>query len=441
MSRTIEAIMRHMTLPSNEFTNQRNGTEKLEKEIAVRKRVCAEGPLFSPLSVRSVTFRNRIGLSPLAQASAEDEMSNDRSLFSPVQVGPYELRNRLVMAPMTRNRAGRGNVPQPMNALYYAQRASAGLIITEATQVSPQGVGYPNTPGIHNTEQVQGWRQVTQAVRRRGGRIFLQLWHVGRISHPSLQPDGALPVAPSAIRPEGVAHTYEGTKPFVTPRALETDEILEIVAQFRAGAQHALEAGFDGVELHAANGYLIDQFLRDGSNRRTDVYGGPIENRARFLKEVVEAVAEVWGPDRVGVRLSPTNPFNSMYDSDPQATFGYVVTHLGRQGLAYLHVVEVDQSEETTGQVINFGRLRDAFGGMYMANGGYDYARANASIANGDSDLVSFGRLFLANPDLPERFANNELLNTPDHTTFYGGGDKGYTDYPFLESLTACCHG
>jgi phosphotransferase system HPr-like phosphotransfer protein len=284
MSRTIEAIMRHMTLPSNGFTNQRNGTDKLEKEITVRKRhyarsearfvrattpfhsnlrvsydgkevdgksvldlttlappeestvrARAEGPLFSPPSVRSVAFRNRIGLSPLAQASAEDEMSNDRSLFSPVQVGPYELRNRLVMAPMTRNRAGRGNVAQPMNALYYAQRASAGLIITEATQVSRQGVGYPNTPGIHNAEQVQGWRQVTQVVRRRRGRIFLQLWHVGRISHPSLQPDGALPVAPSAIRPEGVAHTYEGTKPFVTPRALETDDIPEIVAQFRAG--------------------------------------------------------------------------------------------------------------------------------------------------------------------------------------------------------------
>lgn len=368
------------------------------------------------------------------------DMKNGKDLFSPMQLGSYELRNRLVMAPMTRNRAGRGNVPQPLNALYYAQRASAGLIITEATQVSPQGVGYPNTPGIHTADQVHGWSRVTEAVHQRDGRIFLQLWHVGRISHPSLQPYGALPVAPSAIRPEGEAYTYEGKKPFVPPRALETGEIPGIVAQFRNGAQHAAAAGFDGVEIHAANGYLIDQFLRDGTNRRTDAYGGPVENRVRFLMEVVEAVAEVWGIDRVGVRLSPTNPFNSMYDSDPQATFGHVAERLGRLGLAYLHVVEVDESEERTGQVVDFRRLREAFGGTYIANGGFDYERAQTSLASGVADLISFARLFLANPDLPERFAKNVPLNMPDHATFYGGDDKGYTDYPFLESLVACCH-
>ncbi|MCW5560024.1 MAG: alkene reductase, partial [Verrucomicrobiae bacterium] len=236
-------------------------------------------------------------------------MKAQAHLLSSVRVGPYTLRNRLVMAPMTRNRTGAGNVPHPMNALYYAQRASAGLIITEATQVSAQGVGYPYTPGIHRLKQVSGWRLITEAVHRRDGRIFLQLWHVGRISHPSLQPGGALPVAPSAIQPKGEAYTYEGPKPFVTPRALETDEISEVIAQYRHGAHLAKMAGFDGVEIHAANGYLPDQFLRDGTNRRTDGYGGSLENRARLLLEIVEAVATVWGSQRVGVRISPTNPF------------------------------------------------------------------------------------------------------------------------------------
>ena len=360
-------------------------------------------------------------------------------LFSPVRVGPYELHNRLVMAPMTRNRAGHGNTPQPMNALYYAQRASAGLIITEATQVSPQGVGYPNTPGIHAAEQVQGWRLVTDAVHRNGGRIFLQLWHVGRISHPSLQPSEALPVAPSAIRPEGDAHTYEGRRPFVTPRALEASEIPGVISQFRDGARNALTAGFDGVEIHAANGYLIDQFLRDGTNRRVDVYGGSVANRARFLLEVVDEVAQVWGANRVGVRLSPINPFNSIYDSDPQITFEHVADHLGRRGLAYLHMVEVDESEETTGQVVSFRRFREVFGGTYIANGGFSFERASAYLAQGDADLISFGRLFLANPDLPKRFAKRAPLNVPDHATFYGGGEKGYIDYPALEVNSACC--
>lgn len=361
-------------------------------------------------------------------------MDTGKDLLSPVQLGPYELRNRVVMAPLTRNRAGHGQVPQPMNVRYYQQRASAGLIISEATQVSPQGVGYPNTPGIHSAEQVQGWRPVTEAVHQRGGRMFLQLWHVGRISHPSLQPGGALPVAPSAIRPEGDAFTYEGPKPFVTPRALETQEIPGIVAQYRQGARNALDAGFDGVEIHAANGYLLDQFLRDGSNHRTDAYGGSVEHRARLLLEVVDAVTSVWGVMRVGVRLSPINPFNSMYDSDPDKTFGYAAERLGELNLAYLHVVEVDQSGVTTGQAVNFRRLRDLFGGTYMVNGGYTYERATACLARGDADLIAFGRLFLANPDLPERFAKHAPLNTPQPEAFYGGDEQGYTDYPSLES-------
>ena len=361
-------------------------------------------------------------------------MNYGTDLFSPVRLGPYELRNRIVMAPLTRSRAGQGQVPQSLNVTYYQQRASAGLIISEATQVCPEGVGYPNTPGIHSAEQVQGWRAITDAVHQRGGRMFLQLWHVGRISHPSLQPGGVLPVAPSAIRPEGDAFTYEGLKPFVTPRALETTELQGIVDQYRRGAQHALDAGFDGVEIHSANGYLLDQFLRDGSNRRTDAYGGSIEHRARLLLEVVEAVTQVWDVQRVGVRLSPINPFNSMYDSDPDQTFGYVAERLGTLKLAYLHVLEVDQSGVTTGQAVNFRRLRDLFGGTYIANGGFTYERATAYLARGDADLVAFGQLFLANPDLPERFAKRAPLNQPQPETFYGGDEKGYTDYPYLVS-------
>ncbi len=362
-------------------------------------------------------------------------MKQGIDLFMPIQLGPYELRNRMVMAPLTRNRAGQGQVPQLMNVRYYRQRASAGLIISEATQVCLEGVGYPNTPGIHSVEQVKGWRAITEAVHQEGGRIFLQLWHAGRISHPSLQPGGVLPVAPSAIKPDGDAITYEGLKPFVTPRALDITELPGIVAQYRQGARYALEAGFDGIEIHSANGYLLDQFLRDGSNHRTDAYGGSIENRARLLLEVVEAVTQVWGVNRVGVRISPVNPFNSMHDSDPDKTFGYVAKHLGAFKLAYLHVVEMDQSGVTTGQSVDFRRLRDLFGGIYMACGCYTYEGATAALASGDADLIAFGRLFLANPDLPERFAKQAPLNVPLVETFYGGDENGYTDYP---SLTGC---
>lgn len=361
-------------------------------------------------------------------------MSSEKNLFTPIQLGACELPNRIVMAPLTRNRAGEGNVPHKLNAIYYEQRASAGLIITEATQISPQGVGYPSTPGIHSAEQIAGWQQVTQAVHEKGGRIFLQLWHVGRISHPSLQPDGATPVAPSAIRPEGEAMTYEGMQPFVTPRALELDEIAGIVDRYRQAAKNAKEAGFDGVEVHGANGYLIDQFLRDGTNHRTDAYGGPVENRTRLLMEVTEAAVEVFGGDRVGVRLSPSSTFNDMSDSDPKATFGYAIQALNWFNLAYLHLLEPSESDlRHGGTAIPTKEFRPLYDGNLMVNWDYDQESGNRAIASGEADLVSYGKLFIANPDLPKRFAKQAPLNEPNPDTFYGGGAEGYTDYPTLE--------
>lgn len=355
-------------------------------------------------------------------------------LFSPLQMGPHTLASRLVMAPLTRNRAGRDGVPTRMMAEYYAQRATAGLIISEATCISPQAVGYPLTPGIWNGAQVGGWAHVTQAVHARGGHIYCQLWHVGRISHPSLQPDGALPVAPSAIRPEGQAMTYQGPQPFVTPRALELDELPGIVEQYRVAAKNALAAGFDGVEVHAANGYLLDEFLRDGSNRRTDAYGGSVDRRARLLLEVLEAVCGVWGPNRVGVRLSPLNPFNDMRDSHPEAIFSRVVELLNPLHLAYLHVTRLGRDAPgAAGPAFDLGRLRRLWKGVYMTNHGYDRASAMAAVADGEADLVAFGVLYIANPDLVERLRRNAPLNTPDPSTFYGGDEHGYTDYPFLD--------
>lgn len=355
-------------------------------------------------------------------------------VLSPIHLGPYTLPNRVVMAPMTRNRAGPGNVPQDLNAEYYRQRASAGLIITEATQISPQGVGYPATPGIHSAEQVTGWQKVTDAVHKQGGRIFLQLWHVGRISHPSLQPDGALPVAPSAIQPEGEAITYEGPQPFVTPRALETEEIPGIVRQYIVGAENALAAGFDGVEIHSANGYLLDQFLRDGSNQRNDHYGGSIENRARLLMEVTQAVTAVWGGGRVGVRISPLQPFNDMRDSNPEALFSYVTERMNEVYLAYLHVTEMGkESPGAAGEAFDLQKLRRIYHGTYMTNAGYDLESANAALAAGQADMVAFGVPYLANPDLPERMAKKAALNMPNPDTFYGGDAVGYTDYPVME--------
>ena len=357
-------------------------------------------------------------------------------LFTPVQVGRYTLPNRIVMAPLTRCRAGEGNVPTLLNVNYYVQRASAGLIISEASQVSQQGMGYPATPGIYSSEQIAGWRLVTDAVHQQGGLIFLQLWHVGRSSHSSFQPDRGLPVAPSAIAIEGELLTYEGMKPYETPRALELSEIPGIVEQFRQGAKNALEAGFDGVEIHGANGYLLDQFLRDGANKRTDEYGGSIENRARLHLEVTEAVVEVWGSDRVGIRLSPSSTFNSMSDSNPEATFGYLVEQLNRFNLAYLHLLEPSESDlRHGGHAVPTAYFRPIYQGNLIANWDYDQVKANAVIASGNADLISFGKAFIANPDLPERFKLNAPLNSPDPDTFYGGGEHGYTDYPTLKEL------
>jgi N-ethylmaleimide reductase len=353
------------------------------------------------------------------------------NLFEPITVGNLTLKNRMVMAPMTRNRAAEGNIPQAMNAEYYRQRASAGLIISEASQVSPEGVGYPGTPGIYNDEQVAGWQKVTDAVHDEGGYIYLQLWYCGRISHPDLLPDKQTPVAPSAIKPEGEAITFEGMKAFVEPRALEINEIQNIVAQYKHAAQMAKQAGFDGVEIHAANGYLLDQFLRDGSNQRTDEYGGNEENRMRFLNQIIDAVLEVWESNNVGIRLTPENSFNSMSDSNPQAHFNYFITQLNRRNLAYLHILEGDMM--SAARNVDYRALRDAYKGMYMANNGYDKDRAIAAITNGDCDLVAIGVPFLANPDLVHRYKNNLPLNEADQNTFYGGDETGYTDYPYAK--------
>ncbi|WP_158045109.1 alkene reductase [Skermanella pratensis] len=361
---------------------------------------------------------------------------SESDLFQPVKLGPYTLANRIVMAPLTRSRANKDDAPFALHAEYYGQRATAGLIISEATQISRQGKGYAYTPGIHSEAQVAGWKQVTDAVHAKGGRIFLQMWHVGRISHPTLQEDGALPVAPSAIKPEGKAFTEDGFVPFVTPRALELDEIPGIVEQYRTAAENAKRAGFDGVEIHAANGYLIDQFLRDGTNKRTDVYGGSVENRARLMLEVTEAVVGVWGGDRVGIRLSPISPANDISDSDPDPVFTYAVEQLNRFGLAYLHLVEgsTGASREVSGAV-DLRKLRRIFNGLYIANNLIDRNTAIELRETSEADLVAFGRPFIANPDLVERLRINAPLNEPDRDTFYGGGAEGYTDYPFLSDV------
>lgn len=355
-------------------------------------------------------------------------------LFSPVKLGSMQLSNRIVMAPLTRNRAGEHGVPQPLNVTYYEQRASAGLIITEATPISVMAHGYPALPGIYTDAQVAGWKKITDAVHAKGGKIVIQLWHVGRISHPSLLPEGALPVAPSAIKPAGKAFTYQGLVDYVTPRALETSELPGIVADYVHATKCALAAGFDGVEVHAANGYLLDQFLRDGTNQRTDQYGGSIENRSRLLLEVVKAVVDVAGADKVGVRLSPVNPFNDMQDSNPQALFNAVATALNQFDLAYLHVVEGGIHGGGIADPFDFDALRKLFKGAYMANLSYDKARGNAVIASGHADAVAYGVPFISNPDLVERFKLDAPLNEADSSTFYGGTEKGYTDYPFMKA-------
>ncbi|HLO86079.1 MAG TPA: alkene reductase [Nostocaceae cyanobacterium] len=360
-------------------------------------------------------------------------MSSDINLFTPVQLGSYTLPNRIVMAPMTRLRAI-DNIPNALMATYYAQRASAGLIVTECTMVSPLSLGYINCPGIYTQEQVQGWKLVTDAVHQAGGRIFLQLWHSGRVSHSALL-NGELPVAPSAIAAVGSLHTPIGKVSLETPRALETEEIPCIVEQFRQGAKNALEAGFDGVELHGAFGYLIDQFLQDSSNQRTDKYGGSIENRSRFLLEVVEAVASVWGGSGVSIKLSPSNTFYGMQDSDSQATFTYVIDALNSYGLAYLHLMEPNEVDLATREVMQnlAPYYRQIYKGTLITNGGYDRQKGDAILSSGNADLVSFGKLFISNPDLPKRLQLNAELVNPDPRSFYAPDEKGYIDYPFLE--------
>jgi N-ethylmaleimide reductase len=353
-------------------------------------------------------------------------------LFAPFQLGDLTLANRMVMAPMTRNRAdGNGAVP-PLMVTYYQQRASAGLIVTESVPVSLEAVGYPFTPGIYTDAQMASWLRVANGVHSAGGLIFLQLQHCGRISHPSLQPNNATPAGPSALRPAGQAVTYSGMQDFVTPRALELHEIPGVVAQFQRAAEVAKRAGFDGVEVHGANGYIIDQFLREGSNHRTDGYGGNAPNRMRLLNEILDAVCTVWPAQRVGVRLSPENSFNSMSDSNAQAHFEYFAGQLSLRGLAYLHVLEGDMIAKAT--TLDYRSLRSKFAGPYIANNGYDLVRAQAAIRSGAVDLIAFGVPFLANPDLVRRYRERLPLNAVDVSTFYGGSETGYTDYPFYRA-------
>jgi N-ethylmaleimide reductase len=353
-------------------------------------------------------------------------------LFQPIRYGAIKAPNRVVMAPLTRTRANSDDAVHALQAEYYSQRATAGLIVSEATHISPQGRGYAGAPGIHSQAQIDGWRIVTDAVHAAGGRMVLQLWHVGRVSHPSLQPGGALPVAPSAIGFEGHAFTYEGPQDFVTPRALETNEIPGIIADYAAAAANAKAAGFDGVEVHSANAYLLDQFLRDGTNKRTDSYGGSIENRARLTLEVTDAVTKIWGADRVGIRLSPSLTIHSMSESDPASLFGYVAGELGKRKLAYLHVVEPsDPRGDPADRLIDPVILRKAFGGAYIGNGSYTGDRARDAITDGLIDAASFGRPFISNPDLPRRLAEYLPLNPLNADRLYGGGADGYTDYPF----------
>ncbi len=353
-------------------------------------------------------------------------------LFSPVKLGSILLNNRMVMAPLTRNRSTETGVPQAMNVTYYEQRATAGLIITEATPISAMAHGYPALPGIYTEEQVVGWKKVTDAVHAKGGKIVMQLWHVGRISHPSLLPNGALPVAPSAIKPAGQAFTYQGLVDYVTPRALDASELPDIIKDYAHATQCALDAGFDGVEIHAANGYLLDQFLRDGSNTRVDNYGGSFENRARLMLEVTEAVVAVAGADKVGLRLSPANPFNDMHDSDAQGLFNYVVSALNPFNLAYLHVMEGGIHGGGEAAPFDFAELRALYQHSYMVNLGFNKETGNAAIASGHADCVAYGVPFIANPDLVERYKTDAPLNEADSQTFYGGTEKGYTDYPTL---------
>lgn len=352
------------------------------------------------------------------------------TLFDPLKAGAFSLKNRVVLAPLTRCRASAGRVPNDMMLEYYVQRASAGLILTEATAVTPMGVGYPDTPGIWSEEQVAGWKKITDAVHAAGGTILLQLWHVGRISDP-IYLDGKLPVAPSAIAPKGHVSLVRPKKEYVTPRALELSEIPGVIADYRRGAENAKRAGFDGVEVHGANGYLLDQFLQDKTNKRTDAYGGSIENRARLMLEVVDVCIDVWGADRVGLHLAPRGDSQDMGDSNPLETFGYVATEVGKRKIAFICTREYQGPDSISPE------LKKRFGGVFIGNEKFTKETAQAAIDAGTVDAVAFGKTFIANPDLPLRFKLDAPLNPPDPESFYGGTEKGYTDYPALESQNA----
>ena len=360
-------------------------------------------------------------------------MNKPTKLFEPYKLGPITLANRLAMAPLTRNRAEPVSfVPGPLAAEYYGQRASAGLLITEASQISQQAQGYQDTPGIYTKEQVAGWRKITDRVHERGGHIFIQMWHVGRISHTALQPNGGAPVAPSAIRAKTKTFVNGGFADTSEPRALDLAEIPGIIDDYKRATRNAMEAGFDGVEIHGANGYLLDQFTKDSSNKRTDAYGGSIENRARLMLEVAKAVAAEAGADRTGIRISPVSPANDVSDSNPQPLFDYIADQLNALKLVYMHVVEGSTGGPRDNAPFDYTSLRKRFSGTYIANNGYDLPLANKVLDAGSADLIAFGKLFISNPDLVERFKKGAQLNDWDMKTFYGGGAKGYTDYPTL---------
>ncbi len=360
------------------------------------------------------------------------------SLFSPIEIGAIHAKNRVVMAPLTRSRAAAGDVPNALAATYYRQRASAGLIVSEGTQIRPDGKGYLTTPGIYSPAQIEGWKKVTDAVHGAGGKIVAQIWHVGRISHPE-HTGGTPPVAPSAIRADAKTFLPSGAfEPVAEPRALTLDDIKQVVEDFGTAAKNALVAGFDGIEIHGANGYLVDQFLRNGANQRTDEYGGSIENRVRFMTEVVDATVAAIGADRVGIRLSPVTPANGLSDSDPQPLFDLAVSELAKRKIAFIHMIEgATQGPRDIVPDFDFAKLRNMFGGVYIGNNGYTPELAHERIARGEVDMVAFGKAFISNPDLVERLRKGEPLAEANRETFYGGGAEGYTDYPTLTGEAA----
>lgn len=369
---------------------------------------------------------------------AHREMNRKAPLLKPISIGKYQLRSRVIMAPLTRRRALDNHVPTEIMATYYGQRASAGLIIAEATNISEQAVGYMNSPGIYTDEQVDAWKPITKAVHEKGGLIFLQLWHVGRVSHPLVQANGNLPVAPSAIKPNGEVLTPEGRKNHETPRALETNEISGIIEDYKKAAINSIEAGFDGVEIHGANGYLPDQFLHDGSNQRTDQYGGSIENRSRFVLEIVDACCKAIGSDKVGIRLSPNGNYKDVFDSDPVALYDYLINELNDFDLAYLHIMESYSPMVPAEKYVKYLKevtphYRKIYKGNLITNVKFDYESGNKIIKEGNADMVAFGKAFISNPDLVERFEKEAPLTPWDESTFYHGGEKGYIDYPFIK--------